>query len=73
MVGVGESLTLNCEVEGNLHLLIVGLHVLTQNKFVTKTLFIFHKSVKMPIVQAKWPMDLEMIQKLPMFVSYCLV
>ena len=46
---------------------------MTQNKFVTRTLFIFHKSVKMSAIPAKWTMDLEMIQKLTMFVSYFLV
>ena len=61
------------EQKETLHLLIVELHVMTQNKFVTRTLFIFHKSVKMSAIPAKWPMDLEMIQKVPMFVSYCLV
>lgn len=61
------------EQKETLHLPIVGLHVMTQNKFVTRTLFIFHKSVKMSAIPAKWTMDLEMIQKLTMFVSYFLV
>ena len=61
------------EQKETLHLHIVGLHVMTQNKFVTRTLFIFHKSVKMSAIPAKWTMDLEMIQKLTMFVSYFLV
>ena len=52
-----------------LHLLTLGLHV-TKNKFVTRGLFIFHKSLMMPTIPAEWPMYMEMIQKLPMFVSH---
>ena len=43
---------------------------MTQNKFVTRILFIFHKSLMMLAIPAEWPMNMEMIQKLPMFVSH---
>ena len=43
---------------------------MTQNKFVTKTLLIFHKSLGMPIMPAKWLMYVEMMKKLSMFVSH---
>lgn len=55
-----------------LHPLILGLHV-AQNKFVTKVLLIFHKSLMIPAIPAEWPMYMDMIQKLPMFVSYIVV
>ena len=53
-----------------LHLLTLGLHVMTQKKFVTRILFIFHKSLMIPATPAEWPMYMEMIQNLPMFVSH---
>ena len=56
--------------KGTLHLLTLGLHVMTQNKFVTRILFIFHKSLMMPTLLSEWPMYMEMIQKLPVFVSH---
>ena len=56
--------------KGTLHLLTLGLHVMTQNKFVTRILLIFHKSLMMPTIPAEWPVYMEMIQKLPMFVSH---
>ena len=43
---------------------------MTLNKFVTRILFIFHKSLMMLAIPAEWPMNMEMIQKLPMFVSH---
>ena len=43
---------------------------MTQNKVVTRILFIFHKSLMMPTIPAEWPMYMEMIQKLSMFVSH---
>ena len=55
---------------GTLHLLTLGLHVITQNKFVTKILLIFHKSSMIPAIPVEWPVYLEMIQKLPIFVSH---
>ena len=55
--------------KGTLHLLTLGLHV-TQNKFVTRILFIFHKSLMIPAIPAEWPMYMEMIQELPLFVSH---
>ena len=58
---------------GTLHLLTLGLHVMTQNKFVTRTLWIFHKSLMMPTIPAEWPMYMEMIQKLPVFVSHMFI
>ena len=42
---------------------------MTQNKFVTRILFIFHKSLMIPAISAEWSMYMEMIQKQPMFVS----
>ena len=56
--------------KGTLHQLTLGLHVMTQNKFVTRILFTFHKSLMIPAIPAEWPMFMDMIQKLPMFVSY---
>ena len=53
-----------------LHLLTLGLHAMTYNKFVTRILFIFHKSLMMPTIPAEWPMYMDLIQKLPMFVSH---
>ena len=47
----------------------LGLHV-TQNKFVTRTLWIFHNFLMMSTIPAEWSMYMEMIQKLPMFVSH---
>ena len=35
-----------------------------------RILFIFHKFLMIPAIPAEWPMYLEMIQKLPMFVSH---
>ena len=58
---------------GTLHLLTLGLHVMTQNKFVTRTLWIFHKSLMMPTIPAEWLMYMEMIQKLPVFVSHMFI
>ena len=55
--------------KGILHLLTPGLHV-TQNKFVTRILFKFYKALMMPAIPAEWPICMEMIQKLPMFVSH---
>ena len=55
---------------GTLHLLTLGPHVMTQKKFVTKILLIFHKSSMIPAIPAEWPVYLKMIQKLPMFVSH---
>ena len=52
-----------------LHLLTLGLHV-TQNKFVTRILLIFHKLLMIPSIPAEWPIHVESIQKLPMFVSH---
>ena len=43
---------------------------MTQNKFVIRILLIFHKSLMMSTSPAEWPMYMEMIQKLPMFVSH---
>ena len=43
---------------------------MTQNKFVTRILSIFHKSLMIPAIPAEWPTDMEMNQKLPMFVSH---
>ena len=56
--------------KGTLYLPTLGLHVMTQNKFVTRILFIFHKSLTIPAILAEWPMYMEMIQKQPMFVSH---
>ena len=70
MVGLQQSLTLNCEAEGNPPpSYTLGLHV-TQNKFVTRTLWIFHNFLMMSTIPAEWSMYMEMIQKLPMFVSH---
>ena len=52
-----------------LHLLTLGLHV-TQDKFVTRILVIFHKCPTMPAIPAESPMYMDLIQKLPSFVSY---
>ena len=52
-----------------LHLLTLGLHV-TQDKFVTRILLKFHKSLMMLTILAEWPMYMEMIQKLLLFVSH---
>ena len=52
-----------------LHLLTLGLHV-TQNKSVTRILFIFHKFLIIPVIPAGWPIHMDLIQKLPMFVSH---
>ena len=52
-----------------LHQLTLGFHV-TQIKFVTRILFILHKSSMMPTIPAELPMHLELIQKLLMFVSH---
>ena len=43
---------------------------MSQNKFVTRILFTFHKSLMISAIPAEWPMFMEMIQKLPMFVSH---
>ena len=43
---------------------------MTQNKFVTRILLKFHKSLMMPTIPAEWPMYMEMFQKLLMFVSH---
>ena len=42
---------------------------MTKIKFVTRILLIFHKSLMIPAILAEWPMYMEMIQKLPLFVS----
>ena len=52
-----------------LHLLTLGLLV-TQNNFVTRVLFILHKPLMIPAIPAKWPMYMDLIQKLPLFVSH---
>ena len=70
MVGVQQSLTLNCEAEGNPPPTYTWTPIVTQNKFVTRILFIFHKSLMMPTLLSEWPMYMEMIQKLPVFVSH---
>ena len=70
MVGAQQSLTLNCEAERNPDLLpMLGLHV-TRNKFATRTLWTFHNSLMMSTIPAEWSMYMEMIKKLPMFVSH---
>ena len=46
---------------------------MTQNKFVTSILFIFHKSLMIPAIPAEWPVYMERIQRLPMFVLYIVV
>ena len=56
--------------KGTLHPLTLGFHVITQNKFVTRILLIFHKSLMIPAIPAEWPMYMEMIQKLSVFVSH---
>ena len=43
---------------------------MTQNKFVTRILFTFQKSLVTPAIPAEWPMYMEMIQKLLIFVSH---
>ena len=53
-----------------LHLLTLGFHVMTQNNFVTKKLLIFHKCPTMPAIPAESPMYMDLIQKLPSFVSF---
>ena len=60
---------LSVKQKETLHLLTLGLHV-TQNKFVTRILFIFHKSLMIPVIPAEWLMCMEMIKKLPVFVSH---
>ena len=57
---------------GTLHLLTLGFHV-TQNKFATRKLLIFHKCSTMPSISAEWPMYMDLIQKLPLFVSFIAV
>ena len=42
---------------------------MTQSKFVTRMLLIFHKSVMMSATPVMWLMDLDLIQKLLKFVS----
>ena len=66
-----QSLNLNCESEENLHLLAFEFHV-TQNKFATRILLIFHKCSTMPTTPAERPMYMDLIQKLPLIVS-CVV
>ena len=56
--------------KGTLHLPTIGLHVMTQNKFVTRILLIFHKSLIITTIPAEWPVYMEVIEKLPMFVSH---
>ena len=51
-----------------LHLLTLGYPV-TQNKVVTRILFIFHKFLIMPTIPAEWPIYLEMMKEQPVFVS----
>ena len=43
---------------------------MTQIKFVTRILFILHKSLMMPTIPAELPVHSELIQKLLMFVSH---
>ena len=43
---------------------------MTPNKFVTRILFLLHKSLMMPTIPAKLPVQVDLIQKLPMFVSH---
>ena len=43
---------------------------MTKNKFVTRILLIFHKSLRKLTIPAEWPMYMEVIQKLPLFVSH---
>ena len=69
--GVQQSLNLNCESEGNLHLLTLEFHV-TQNKFATRIPLIFPKCSTMPATPPERPMYMDPIQKLPLFVS-CIV
>ena len=71
VVGVQKSSNLNCELEGNLHLLTLGFQV-TQNKFARRILLIFHKFSTMPATPAERPMYMDLIQKLVLFVS-CIV
>ena len=52
-----------------LHLLTLGLLV-TQNNFVTRELFIFRKPLMIPAILAELPMYMDLIQKLPLFVSH---
>ena len=55
--------------KGTLRRLALGLHV-SQNKFVTRIFFIFHKPLMIPTIHAGWPIHVDFIQKLPMFVSH---
>ena len=64
-----KVLLLTVKRKGTLHLLTLGLHV-TQNKFVTKILLIFYKSSMIRTIPAEWPMYMDLIQKLLMFVSH---
>ena len=43
---------------------------MTQIKFVTRILFIIHKSLMMITIPAEWPVHMELIQRLLMFVSH---
>ena len=43
---------------------------MTQNKFVTRILLIFQKSLMMLSIPAEWLIYMEMIQKLSMLVSH---
>ena len=45
---------------------------MTQNNFVTRKLLIFHKCTTMQAIPAESPMYMDLIQKLPLFVS-CIV
>ena len=55
---------------GTLYLFTLGLHVMTQNKLVTRKPLVFHKSLMIPAIPAEWLMHMEMIQELPLFVSH---
>ena len=70
IVGVQQSVTLNCRAEGNPPPIYAWTPCNDPDKFVTRIFFIFHKSLMMTAIPAEWPMYMEMIQKLPLFVSH---
>ena len=70
MVGLQQSLTLNCEAEVNPPPTYTWTPCDPEQVCDKNTLHISQVLIMMPTLLSEWPMYMEMIQKLPVFVSH---